>query len=131
MDSVIPGSAAANSIGLRGSLGGCVVGRSKSRSRKSAMPNTQQKNPIIMYKNDIENSKPRYNPVVMNNKPSRNHNCGNLSEIGLGRHISCLTLRLWVIKTTKMNSISHGERGVDHKTSHKLSFDGQTENCVT
>ncbi len=46
---------------------------------KIPTPNAEVEQPMMMYKKDSENSKPRNNPVAMNSRPSRIQNCGILS----------------------------------------------------
>ncbi len=47
---------------------------------KIPTPNAEVEQPMMMYKKDSENSKPRNNPVAMNSRPSRIQNCAALAQ---------------------------------------------------
>ena len=62
-----------------------------SCNTKSAKPKAQQIPPTIRKTKANAESKPRYSPAVINNKPSKKHKIGSLSGLVKNDRMTCLT----------------------------------------
>ena len=98
------GSTCTASAGAFACTAVCGVWRERSLTRKIPTPYEEQETPTAMYQKDSANSKPRYNPVAVNRRPSRNQNWGTLSYIGDGNHMKFLTGCLCFVETRKCTS---------------------------
>ena len=61
-----------------------------SCNTKSAKPNAQQTHPTIRKTKASAESKPRYSPAAINNRPSKKHKIGSLSGLAKNDRMTCL-----------------------------------------